>query len=805
MEGRCDFAGFAGWLDDFLSRGRSPVLEAARDGVFYQVIGQLRENAMRYERRLVEGESVAYLRNEMKGLLRIILREPLGLRFDIRKSDAEHIAPLGAAFRAVILAAETFGCVNLGTMLPPLTAVLSLLEGQGERAMRALEEWMLADLEAAPANQDKNRLRYPENLTTAEQWGFLLLTALAPDLRFNRRCEKLAWRIGYPLPEFFSIIHDQERREELGTLRDLNKMAEVLRYMLEGKPLPPAMTRDIYERKDYRRRRPDLVFVHYFKKLEQLFFRSDTKDKEEIRSLVANFDEEIEAIPESEMTDREVARYTRKNQLLLALALIRSLQLRTGTSATVDSDPDHIRLKELIDELKKGIGDVHRSLQAFIQDLTMPECLRMEKESLGAALAATYEMHGRRDGLLEGLFWETPESNGPRPEAETSNGPHQTPETTNGPRQAPETTDGRPELKFPEFHIFRRWSSLTPLSPAGKQEYENVGGCYALRLGSAYLVIDPGFDTLYSLWRYSPIWLGDVQGILVSHGHPDHDAGLRELLCCMAIPGTGKAATPLTLWTPDSWCDLPGGDIATLRGSRVVESLRFDRAASPKGSEFRKKIGSAEVTVTLHPTAHQAIPKKKRQPIGMALRLQIGRWQIGITSDAAGDRDPQPLAEFFHDCDVIVCHVGFLKINETLPSARPDPQHLGLLGTTDLLRQLGSTVPGTSRCRLVVLSEFAALSGMLDWRPTFWQLLQRKLTGLDPRFPVMIGEIGSSILLGDDDLYVFAGFTRSPSGYVPMTAVDWERSYSGPLRSSSELLRLVVRPGWRMAAHPRWL
>jgi hypothetical protein len=81
--------------------------------------------------------------------------------------------------------------------------------------------------------------------------------------------------------------------------------------------------------------------------------------------------------------------------------------------------------------------------------------------------------------------------------------------------------------------ITRKWSSWTP------SFFDTIGGCYAFFLPKeanasgatkgSVVVVDPGFKFLEAL-RAHGVDMSDIDSIVVSHFHPDHMAGLMELL-----------------------------------------------------------------------------------------------------------------------------------------------------------------------------------------------------------------------------------------------------------------------------------
>jgi len=92
--------------------------------------------------------------------------------------------------------------------------------------------------------------------------------------------------------------------------------------------------------------------------------------------------------------------------------------------------------------------------------------------------------------------------------------------------------------KFPKMPFMiasRRWNSWTPNQPGrvSKPYHTHLhkpGGGYLLCDGENTLAIDPGYGFLEMLHRFHGVSVMDIDGVLVTHDHPDHSSELRSIL-----------------------------------------------------------------------------------------------------------------------------------------------------------------------------------------------------------------------------------------------------------------------------------
>jgi ribonuclease BN (tRNA processing enzyme) len=76
--------------------------------------------------------------------------------------------------------------------------------------------------------------------------------------------------------------------------------------------------------------------------------------------------------------------------------------------------------------------------------------------------------------------------------------------------------------------ILRRWQSFTPKIPSRSLPYNSRGGGYFLLWQGKGIVIDPGYDFIQNFYDEG-FSLDDIDAVIISHSHPDHDDDLSTL------------------------------------------------------------------------------------------------------------------------------------------------------------------------------------------------------------------------------------------------------------------------------------
>jgi ribonuclease BN (tRNA processing enzyme) len=177
-----------------------------------------------------------------------------------------------------------------------------------------------------------------------------------------------------------------------------------------------------------------------------------------------------------------------------------------------------------------------------------------------------------------------------------------------------------------------------------------LGGCgawpTAQQACSGYLVehdgfralIDPGYAVFPRLLQHADA--GDVDAVLVSHGHPDHCADLNPLLRARAL--RDDPAPPLPVYAPPDALD----PVLRLDRSGMLDDAVSVREFGP-GDRFA--VGPFDVRSWLLP---HWLPNA-------GLRLTAGRETLAYT----GDTGPSPdLIELARDADVFLAEATYPRV-----------------------------------------------------------------------------------------------------------------------------------------------
>ncbi|MFI5897259.1 MBL fold metallo-hydrolase [Actinoplanes sp. NPDC051513] len=179
---------------------------------------------------------------------------------------------------------------------------------------------------------------------------------------------------------------------------------------------------------------------------------------------------------------------------------------------------------------------------------------------------------------------------------------------------------------------------------------ERERGCsgYLLRHEGFTLLIDPGYATHQALLGH--VGVGDVDAVLVTHGHPDHCADLHPLLRTRAMTGVPG---PLPLHAPAGALDavLALDAPATLAGAYQVHDLPMPG---------RLTIGP--LTVDTQPLPH-FLPNA-------GVRITAGGASVAYTGDAGGKA---AFAELAGGADLLIA--------EATHATELPPRMVGNLGT----------------------------------------------------------------------------------------------------------------------------
>lgn len=200
-----------------------------------------------------------------------------------------------------------------------------------------------------------------------------------------------------------------------------------------------------------------------------------------------------------------------------------------------------------------------------------------------------------------------------------------------------------------------QWTTLGtnggPVGSANRAQPANL-----LAADESYWLIDAGDGAGDQLARVN-VSLLQIDGVVISHLHPDHFGGLAALI---ARRWFLRSTQPLTIYGPPGIEQLVDGFIAALApAERVGLGLRHDRLAPAAGTVHVVTVRGGDtfelgdVEVLAIENSHFE-PDSDTQSQSLSLRFQRGGYAIGYTGDTGPGR---AVEEAFLGVDLLVCEI----------------------------------------------------------------------------------------------------------------------------------------------------
>lgn len=255
----------------------------------------------------------------------------------------------------------------------------------------------------------------------------------------------------------------------------------------------------------------------------------------------------------------------------------------------------------------------------------------------------------------------------------------------------------RPRLN--KLVILRRWQSFNPKVPRPKGQVIRGGGYFLYWKGKG-IVIDPGYDFIQNFYEEG-FSIGDINAIIVTHTHPDHEDELNTIITLLAewnefqqkkgyIEGVkkGKRREKTINEEGGKYIDLflnegayrkyhtwlYGKDIM-IKKIILLQSSRWDRL-SQKSSDMKAAEADANPRIDLRKNYHmeiEIVPSwhdeliDKHASIGFILHLyddpKKNAFKIGFTGDT---ECYEGIEDSFKNVDILVAHLGDVKLRELL-------------------------------------------------------------------------------------------------------------------------------------------
>ena len=281
-------------------------------------------------------------------------------------------------------------------------------------------------------------------------------------------------------------------------------------------------------------------------------------------------------------------------------------------------------------------------------------------------------------------------------------------------------------LNCPTLIAARRWNSWTPSRPTGIGSNTNytsdfqitrhkTGGGYFVSDGRTNLAVDPGYGYLDMLYDFHKLSVMDLDGILITHDHPDHSAELPNILS-LRHEYSEKCAPLYVFLNPSAY-------YLYQRRLEYYSPLLADE--QPKKLEPGSSISLNNLKIEAVAMCHKEIfdnlkPDTKRKVVslvgeskslglnirGQSLDGQAFHFAIpGDTSFPNDEKELKRIAQFFQKPDVAAVHLGSVEqawSEETdCPASKIEygiGKHLGINGVAKLISLMEP--------RLAIITEF---------------------------------------------------------------------------------------------------
>ena len=278
--------------------------------------------------------------------------------------------------------------------------------------------------------------------------------------------------------------------------------------------------------------------------------------------------------------------------------------------------------------------------------------------------------------------------------------------------------------------ILRGWSSAVTLLEGGTENKWRGGG-YFVKWRDKGLVLDPGFDFLDN-FHDKGYHITEVDAILVSHNHPDHNSDLgalddlryevfRRKFRTTEDNGRVPMLSKLFLGIDEDTIKAFRDDHPPHRGS----IHRFTRADSERKRWVTETDLALPFTIQHFPVIHG---DDVTHAVGFVLELHNSHGpdvKIGFTGDTEYF---EQLPEYLSGCDLLIAHISQPDPREFTDRDFRKRYHLGLNGVERLVREVNP--------KLTLLGEFWA--GLADLRIDITKSLRLRL-GTDAILPSGIG------------------------------------------------------------------
>lgn len=231
-----------------------------------------------------------------------------------------------------------------------------------------------------------------------------------------------------------------------------------------------------------------------------------------------------------------------------------------------------------------------------------------------------------------------------------------------------------------KFVVLRRWQSFNPKIP--RPRYKQVpGGGYFLMWQGKGVIIDPGYNFIQNFYEEG-FSIDDIDAIAITHSHPDHDDDLSTILTLLyerndyyEKNSSQRDKKYIDLFLNEgsyrkysSWLYAPNSLIKNIYLLQNTFWDRTEKEPKPITTNYCMNLDLRErysFELEIVPSWHDEIIAKYSS-VGLKFKLFKDKSSaaiIGITGDTFAYSS---IESFYEDCDIMVAHLGDIKIREII-------------------------------------------------------------------------------------------------------------------------------------------